>query len=75
MIVPYRKECRQLQSSMPTTRILSFYSRRIIALQLPQDRVGADRHAEPMHQVFTRRPPILCPINPTISAIRSVPRM
>ena len=27
---------------------------RILPLQLPQDRVVADRHAEPMHQVVTR---------------------
>ena len=30
------------------------YGRRITALHLPQDRVVADRHAEPMHQVFSR---------------------
>jgi hypothetical protein len=30
------------------------YGQRIITLQLPQDRVVADRHAEPMHQVFSR---------------------
>ena len=34
--------------------IVFLYGRRIVALQLPQDRVVADRHAEPMHQVFTR---------------------
>ena len=26
MIVPYLEECRQLQSSMPTTRIMSFFT-------------------------------------------------
>jgi hypothetical protein len=30
------------------------YGRRITALQLPQDSVVADRHAEPMHQVLSR---------------------
>jgi hypothetical protein len=34
--------------------IVFLHGRRIIALQLPQDRVVTDRHAEPMHQVFTR---------------------
>ena len=36
------------------TNIVFLHGRRIIALQLPQDRVVTDRHAEPMHQVFTR---------------------
>jgi hypothetical protein len=34
--------------------IVFLHGRRIIALQLPQDRVVADRHAKPMHQVLTR---------------------
>ena len=34
--------------------IAFLHGHRILVLQLPQDRVVADRHAEPMHQVFTR---------------------
>jgi hypothetical protein len=33
--------------------IVFLHGRRTIALQLPQDRVVADRHAKPMHQVLT----------------------
>jgi len=47
---------------MPPTPIINAHNpnsvflcgRRITALQLPQDRVVANRHAEPMHQVFSR---------------------
>lgn len=34
--------------------IVFLHGRRILVLQLPQDRVVADRHAKPMHQVLSR---------------------
>jgi hypothetical protein len=52
---------RPIARGMPPTPIINahnpnnvfLYGRRSTALQLPQDRVVADRHAEPMHQVLS----------------------
>ena len=76
MIVPYREECRQLQSSMPTTRIVSFcmdagflcFNCRKIVSSLTSMPSRCIKYS-------AGRPPILWPIKPTISAIRPVRRI
>ena len=73
MIVPYREECRQLQSSMPTTRILSFCMDAGL-LRFNCRKIVSSLTGIPSRCIkySRRRPPMLWPIKPTISSILAV---